>query len=191
MGMTVNQTQLAELLKVSDVSIWEWQKLPDKPIPMLKRADRGEANQYDLATVLEWYIAREVVKRAPKSAREERDAIELEIKQLDLAERKHTLVPAAEVRPLWNGWALTAAAFMAGRHSRLAAMLEATPGIEAKRELLKKEDAIFLNRLGVEGERMQAEMDALLARLATEDASEFLRRIAGDDNKRSTESPAE
>lgn len=188
--MTVNQTQLAELLGVSDVTIWEWQKLPEKPIPIMKRGDRGEPNQYDLAAVIKWYAAHEVAKCGPKSAREERDAIDLEIRQLDLAERKHTLVPAAEVKPLWNGWALTAAAFMAGRHSRLAAMLEATPGIEAKREMLKKEDANFLNRLGVEGERMQTELDALLARLAAEDASEFLRRIAGDDNKQSIEGTA-
>jgi hypothetical protein len=190
MAMTVNQTQLAELLGVSDVTLWEWQKL-EKPLPILKQGARGEANQYDLRAVLAWYVAREVDKRAPKSAREERDAIDLEIRQLDLAERKGTMVPAAEVRPLWDNRVLTAAAFMAGRHSRLAAMLEASPGIEAKRELLKKEDANFLTKLGVEGERMQAELDALLARLAAEDASEFLRRIAGDDNKQSTEGPAE
>lgn len=189
MGMTVNQTQLAELLGVSDVTIWEWQKL-EPPLPMLKQGARGEPNQYDLREVIGWYVAREVKKLAPKAAREEREAIELELRQLDLAERKNTLVPAAEVRPLWENRVLTAAAFMAGRHSRLAAMLEAAPGIEAKRELLKKEDANFLTKLGVDGERMQAELEALLARLAAEDASEFLRRIAGDDNKQSTEGPA-
>lgn len=189
MAMTVNQTQLAEVVGVSDVTIWEWQKL-EKPLPMLKQGPRGEANQYDLAAAFKWCLEREVLKRAPKSAREERDAIDLELRQLDLAERKRTLVPTAEVKPLWDNRVLTAAAFMAGRHSRLAAMLEASPGIEAKRELLKKEDANFLTKLGADGERMQAELDALLARLAAEDASEFLRRIAGDDNKQSTEGPA-
>jgi len=189
MAMTVNQTQLAELLGVSDVTLWEWQKL-DPPLPMLKQGVRGEANQYDLAAAIKWYAAHEVLKIGRKSAREERDAIDLEIRQLDLAERKGTMVPAAEVKPLWDNRVLTAAAFMAGRHSRLAAMLEASPGIEAKRALLKKEDANFLTKLGADGERMQAELDALLARLATEDASEFLRRIAGDDTKQSTEGPA-
>ena len=189
MGMTVNQTQLAELLGVSDVTIWEWQKL-GPPLPILKQGVRGVANQYDLAAALKWFVAHEVKKLAPKSAREERDAIELELRQLDLAERKRTLIPAAEVKPLWDNRVLTAAAFMAGRHSRLAAMLEAAPGIEAKRELLKQEDANFLTKLGAEGERMQAELDALLARLAAEDASEFLRRIADDDDKQNTEGPA-
>lgn len=188
--MTVNQTQLAELLRVSDVAIWEWQKLPENPIPVVKHGAPGEANVYDLAAVIEWYVAREVQKRVPKSTRDEREAVELRLKQLDLAEREQALVPAAEVKPLWNGWALTAAAFMAGRHSRLAAMLEAAPGIETKRELLKKEDANFLTRLGVDGERMQAEMDALLARLAAEDASEFLRRVAGNDDEQGAEEPA-
>lgn len=180
--MTVNQTQLAELLKVSDVTLWEWQKL-ELPLPMLKHGARGEPNQYDLAAVLEWYIAREVVKRAPKSAREERDAIDLELRQLDLAERKRTMVPAAEVKPLWDSYVLTAAAFMAGRHSRLAAILEAAPGIEAKRALLKESDATFLTKLGGDGERMQNEVEALLATLPAAQASAFLRRVAGADDK--------
>ena len=46
----------------------------------------------------------------------------------------------------------TAAAFMAGRHSRFAAMFEAAPsGLEAKREL--PSDAEFLTAFGAEGER--------------------------------------
>jgi hypothetical protein len=96
-------------------------------------------------------------------------------------ELRGTLVPAADVKPLWENRVLTAAAFMAGRHSRLAAMIEAAPGIEAKRALLKIEDASFLTKLGVDGERMQAEVEALLATLPHAEASAFLRRVAGDD----------
>ena len=60
-----------------------------------------------------------------------------------------------------------------------ARRIEAAPGIEAKRALLKAEDANFLTKLGVEGERMQSEVDALLATLPAEEASAFLLRIAG------------
>ena len=61
-----------------------------------------------------------------------------------------------------------AAEFMASRHLRLAESLDASPGVEAKRNLLKASDADFLVKLGAAGERLQREVDALLAKLAAE-----------------------
>ncbi|MEK6537257.1 MAG: gpW family head-tail joining protein [Actinomycetota bacterium] len=61
-----------------------------------------------------------------------------------------------------------AAEFMANRHLRLAESLDASPGLEAKRNLLKASDADFLAKLGAAGERLQREVDALLAKLAAE-----------------------
>ncbi len=61
-----------------------------------------------------------------------------------------------------------AAEFMANRHLRLAESLDASPGVEAKRNLLKASDADFLVKLGAAGERLQREVDALLAKLAAE-----------------------
>lgn len=58
-----------------------------------------------------------------------------------------------------------AAEFMASRHLRLAETLEASPGLEAKRELIKASDAEFLAKLGAAGERLQREVDALLAKV--------------------------
>ena len=61
-----------------------------------------------------------------------------------------------------------AAEFMANRHLRLAETLDVSPGLEAKRNLLKASDAEFLTKLGAAGERLQREVDALLAKLAAQ-----------------------
>ena len=66
--------------------------------------------------------------------------------------------------------------------SRLAGILEATIGIEAKREVLKKEDADFLTKLGTDGARMQRELAELLEKVSADEAAAFLRRIATHDN---------
>jgi phage terminase Nu1 subunit (DNA packaging protein) len=174
----VNQTELADILGVNDTTLWEWQK---EGMPILELGGSGKPNKYDTAAVVAWIRARDR-RTAPKTTRDALAEIELKLKQMDLDERQGLLVPAAEVKPLWDSYVFTAAAFMTGRHSRLAAILEAAPGIEAKRELLKKEDANFLTKLGGDGERMQNEVVALLASLPAEDASAFLRRIAGDDD---------
>ena len=180
MGKVVNKAELEQVLGVSHQTLTEWQ---EQGLPLKRKGARGEENQYDTAEVIAWYTEREVRKVRTLSPRDEGIALDNRLKALTLAEKERVLVPVAEIEPLWEGWVRTAAAFMAGRHSRFAAMLEAAPGLEAKRELLKASDTEFLTKLGVEGERMQNEVDALLAKLAAEEASAFLRRVAGDDNK--------
>jgi len=180
MGKVVNKAELEQILGVSHQTLTEWQ---EQGLPLKRKGARGEENQYDTAEVIAWHTEREVRKVRTLSPRDEGIALDNKLKALTLAEKERVLVPVAEIEPLWEGWVLTAAAFMAGRHSRFAAMLEAAPGLEAKRELLKASDAEFLTKLGVQGERMQNEVDALLAKLAAEEASAFLRRVAGDDNK--------
>ena len=68
---------------------------------------------------------------------------------------------------------------MASRHSD--AILLAISG-EAKREVLKKEDADFLTKLGTDGARMQRELAELLEKVSADEAAAFLRRIATHDN---------
>lgn len=183
MGRQVNQGELAEVLGVTTETIRLWQQ-EATPLPLVRRGEIGEENLYDTATVIAWLVARAENKlrggEAPKDrlARLQADRVELE-----LAKDRGELVPAGEVAPLWRSRVLAAAAFMAGRHSRLAAVLEATSGIEEKRQLLKEEDAAFLTKLGVDGPRMQAEVDALLDRLSSDEARAFLRRIAGEHDE--------
>lgn len=176
MARQFNKREVAEILGVSERTLSDWQA---DGMPVVERGARGEENAYDIREIMEWHTARALRKVAPETQRDRLTRLQADLAELNLAEKNKALVPAAEVRPLWESRVLAAAAFMAGRHSRLAAILEAAPGIEAKRALLKAEDANFLTKLGVEGERMQSEVDALLATLPAEEASAFLLRIAG------------
>jgi phage terminase Nu1 subunit (DNA packaging protein) len=182
MGKVVNQTELAEIHGVSDVTIWEWQKAG---MPILERGDRGNPNRYDVAATIFWRIAREVEKAVggKGSVKDRRDQVALEREELELAEKKNLLVPVEQVEPVWNTRVLAAQALMLGRHSRLAALLEATPGVEAKRALLKEDDAAFLTRLGTHGESIQAELEALLARVSEAETAAFMKRISAYDSQ--------
>jgi phage terminase Nu1 subunit (DNA packaging protein) len=165
MGKIVNQTELAIILGKSDVTIWEWQK---DGLPIAKQGVRGTEHEYDTAEVIAWIEKRAEVRGGRTEKPAEREArLRGDVLELELAEKRNVLVPTDQVRPVWESRVLAAAFYMQSRHSRLAALLEAANGIEAKRTLLKKEDADFLNKLGVEGERMQAEVDAMLERWPT------------------------
>ena len=179
MGRIVNQAELAELHDVSDVTIWEWQKAG---LPMLERGERGTANQYDVGATIRWRVAREAEKSASKSVKDRRDLVALEREELELAKQKNLQVPVDQIAPVWKMRVLSAQALMLGRHSRLAGLLEATPGVEAKRQLLKLEDAAFLNKLGTHGESIQAELEALLEKVSEQEAAAFLTRIAAYEN---------
>jgi len=182
MGKTVNKRELAEFLGKTERALTDWQQ--DEGLPILRKGARGEENEYDTEQVVEWLVQRALAKAGKGESQRDREArLRGDVLELDLAEKRNTLVPSDQVRPVWDSRVLAAAFYMQGRHSRLAALLEAANGIEAKRTLLKKEDADFLNKLGVEGERMQAEVDALLGKLAENEAAAFLRRLTGHDDQ--------
>jgi phage terminase Nu1 subunit (DNA packaging protein) len=139
------------------VTIWEWQ---DQGLP-IKKQGAGTGHEYDTAEVIAWIES--ASSRAPARRKNRRKRSPLARRHAGARARREAQRLAragAPGAPLWESRVLAAAFYMQSRHSRLAGMLEASPGIEAKRALLKKEDADFLTKLGVEGERMQAEVDA-------------------------------
>jgi len=189
MGKAVNQTELAEILGVSDVTLWEWQK---NGLPIEQIGERGTANRYDTAKVIAWRVQQELQRAGKAESQRDREArLRGDILELELGKERGLLVSVNEIKPTWEARVLVAAAFQMSRASRLSAILEASPGIEAKREVLKKEDAEFLTRLGVDGERMQQELEALLMKVSESEAQDFLKRIAGYDDKQSPDQPAQ
>lgn len=189
MGKLVNQRELSEIVGVSQQTLCEWQK--EEGFPLLVKGDPGEENRYDSAEVMAWRIARERRGARPETERDRLTRLQANMLQLEISEKEKALVPADQVEPVWKSRVLTAAAYMLGRHSRLAGMLEATVGMEAKRQLLKVEDAEFLTRLGVHGERYQAELDALFSTLPMPIVEAFFRRLDEQDEERLAERRAE
>lgn len=93
MGKKVNQTELAEITGVSDVSLWAWQK---EGMPVEERNTRGQSNVYDTADVIEWMVSRAVKKVREESPRDALARAQTELVQIQIAEKQGTLVPLAE-----------------------------------------------------------------------------------------------
>ncbi|SRR5258708_3756419 len=176
MGKLVNQIELAEIIGKSTVTIWEWQ---DQGFPIKKRGAGRDGHEYDTAEVLQWLVDQALAREGRSKTVIERQILELELKEKQRkdAVAENSLVPAEQVRPIWEQRVLAAAAFMMSRASRLAGELEAAPGIEAKRTKLRESDADFLTRLGVHGEAIQDGLDAFLQECPTDQVRRFFDRI--------------
>jgi phage terminase Nu1 subunit (DNA packaging protein) len=183
MGKLVNKTELEQFLGLSHTTLTEYQ---DQGLPIQKKGNRGEENEYDTAEVVKWLVDRALARAGKSKTVLELELLELQVKEQRAKDalREGSLVPADRVAPIWENRVLSAAFSLTGRASRLAGILEAAQGIEAKRAILKREDEDFLNKLGVDGARMQAVVDEMLGKLAAGEAEAFLRRLAGhDDNE--------
>lgn len=94
MGEKVNQTRLAAILGVTDVTLWEWQK---QGMPVEKKGSRGEANEYDTSSVVAWYVEREVAKVRSESPRDALARAQEQLVRLNIAKEQGALVPVADV----------------------------------------------------------------------------------------------
>jgi hypothetical protein len=93
MGSKVNQTQLAEIHGVTDVTLWQWQK---EGMPIEERNTRGLSNVYDSAATIEWRVAREVKKVREESPRDRLLIAQERLAQLQIGEKERSLLPADE-----------------------------------------------------------------------------------------------
>lgn len=187
MGKVVNKAELEEIVGISHTTLTEYQ---EEGLPVAKRGARGQEHEYDSAEVITWLINRALARAGKAESQRERLArLQADRAEFELEKDRKVHVPTEEVEPVWKTRVLSAAALMLTRQSRLAGLLEATEGVEAKRELLKREDAAFLTRLGANGEQLQAEMEDLLAKVSAFDAEAILRRVAGHDEQQGTAGP--
>jgi len=183
MGKIVNQVELAEILGKDPSTIWEWQ---EQGLPIKKQGVGRAGSEYDTAEVYAWLVKRELERAGRGEKPSEREArLRGDMLELEIAKERGSLVPADQVAPIWDGRVLAAGFALAARASRLAGLLEAASGIEAKRAILKQEDAEFLTHLGSNGPAIQASVDEVLERLVAEDAAALLRRLSshGDQQR--------
>ena len=94
MGKKVNQTELAEIVGVSDVSLWQWQK---EEMPVDVRNTRGQSNVYDTADVIAWMVDRAVKRVRNESPRDALARAQTDLVLITIAEKNGTLVPLADV----------------------------------------------------------------------------------------------
>ena len=97
-GRIVNQRELAEVFGVSHQTMARW---TDEGMPALTRGERGQENQYDTAAVIEWYAARAVAKGDREDQKERLSRLQGDKIEMELAEARGELIPAAQVEPAW------------------------------------------------------------------------------------------
>ena len=100
MGKAVNQTELAEILGVSDVTLWEWQK---NGLPIEQIGERGTANRYDTAKVIAWRVQQELQRAGKSESQRDREArLRGDMLELELGKERGLLVSVNEVKPTWE-----------------------------------------------------------------------------------------
>ena len=188
MSREVNQRELSEIFDVSHQTMARWSA---EGMPVLARGANGQENAYSVRAVIDWYVARETKKAENETQRDRLTRLQADALERDNAIADRRVVPAEQIEPIWYGRVFAAAAFLHGQRSRLAALLEAAPGVEAKRAVLGTEFTAFLTKLGVDGERMQADVGHFLEKLSAKDAADLLARFAvkPNDDKQNAAGP--
>jgi phage terminase Nu1 subunit (DNA packaging protein) len=144
MGKRVNKRELSEFLGYSERTLTEWQ---DAGMPIEEKGDRGEANVYDTADVVKWLVSRETGKDRAETEKERLTRLQADQIELEIAVKRKTLVPVAEIEPVYNRMVATAAAFLRSQIVPLAQSLELVQGEEAKVQLITEGIDGFLTRL--------------------------------------------
>jgi transcriptional regulator with XRE-family HTH domain len=144
MGRQVNQRELAEIVGVTDVTLWNWQK---SGLPILVETENGLANRYDTEAVISWMIGRELQKVGAESTKTRLERLQGDRLQLELDEKAGKLIPASEIEPAWAAMVMSARSFLRAESDRLAFLLDSMEGVEAKRDLLTETFDEFLRKL--------------------------------------------
>ena len=135
-GRLVNQTELAEIVGVTDVTLWEWQKLG---MPIHEKTARGKANTYNTADVIAWKIQFEVDKvrggEAPKDrlARLQSEKLLRELQVLD-----GRLVPAEQIEPFLTAFVGAIASSLNALELKTEQHLQEALGIDTNLEGLRE-----------------------------------------------------
>jgi hypothetical protein len=181
MGKKVNKRELAELLGYSETALTDMQG-EDPPLPIQHKGERGEENAYDSAEAIAWLMQRAVRKASGAETQRDRlTRLQADAIERDNRIKEGELVLVGEIEPTHRNLSLALAAYLTNRKSRFAGelVIVAPQGIEAIRKVVGEGDAEILTAFGTDGMRMLEEIDRLLAKLSSDEADAFLKRIAG------------
>lgn len=135
MGRLVNKRELSEIFEISERSFTEWQK---EGMPIHQAGERGQENQYDTAAVHRWIVQRELAKAQVRSPRDALDAVKTKREELALRKDQGALVERGELRPLLDRFVQDNVAILEGIPDKYAPLLQQTPDLEGKHQLLKE-----------------------------------------------------
>lgn len=141
---TVNKAALATIIGVSEETLTRWQNLG---LPITYRAERGYSNQYETADVIAWMIEHKVGKVRDETPKDRLTRLQGDKVELEITEKLDNLVPANEVKPAWDAMVASVRAYLQPQADRLAQLIEATEGLDPKRDLIAEEFDDILRHL--------------------------------------------
>lgn len=156
MGRIVNQRELSEILGITAKSLSLWQK---DGMPVALETENGLSNQYDTEQVIAWYVAREVAKGAKETEKDRLARLQGDKIELEIAEKRHELVPASEIEPAWVSMVLATRQALLSLPARVAPLLAQLDGADPIRELLREEIEDALTQLAAANDDSGAGLD--------------------------------
>lgn len=134
MGKLVNKAELADILGVSERTLTTWQA--DENLPMLVNGERGQPNQYDTATVIQWWLQRELRKAQFESPKDRLDRLRGDREELELQRIRRELIPAGDLAPALDQYVTDVTAMLEGLPEQYAESLQQTADVDGKHQLL-------------------------------------------------------
>lgn len=138
------QEQIAAVFGVAPKTIVEWQ---EQGFPIAVQGQRGIPSEYETQACIAWYVQRELAKAGAETARDRLARLQADEVEMRLQERKGLLIPVEKIEPAWLAMVTAARNFLRSEPDRLAHLLEATDGLDAKRDLLAETFDEFLSKL--------------------------------------------
>lgn len=133
----VNKAQLAEILGYTERTLTEWQ---EEGMPIARRAEqRGQAHEYDAAGVVAWLVERTERKARADNPKDQLYRSQVKLNELKIGEMENRLVDAIEVERQFTNMVLEVRRDLLQLADRVAGELQADPGVEEKRERLRRE----------------------------------------------------
>ena len=141
----INTDMAARMLGVTTKTIARWLKLKEDPLPVAIKGGKGQAHQFDIATVHQWGIRQytkgadyngEVYDYLHERARlvfEQADKVELEN-----AQTRGELIPAPVVKAVWTKVVMNMRAVILALPTRVVHLAYAAESLDDCREIIRK-----------------------------------------------------
>lgn len=117
----IGQSQLAALFGVTEKTVVEWQ---DEGMPVELRNQAPKPNEYESADCIRWYAEREVRKVRVESPRDRVFRLQADKLEMEMAEARKALLPAAMIEPKIRGAIIAAREHLMGERRRIAALVQ-------------------------------------------------------------------
>lgn len=138
----IGQQGIADLFGVSRETIDTWQQ---QGLPVAVRGGPGAPNEYDSEPCIRWRVERELQKVQPNTPANRLALAKAEAVEMDNAERRGQLIPAALLEPKLKAAFVNAREKWLEAQHRLARELPAD--IDGREAMLQTEFEAFLTRL--------------------------------------------